>query len=207
LNSDYWYAPSTQNIPHISGGVHGYIMDQQLDWFKRTIENLEQDPLIDHIFVTLHTPVFPNGGHISDDMWYNGNNLIRPSVAGIPMEKGIIERRDDLLDIMVNESKKTIAILTGDEHNYNRLKISDKSVIYPPDYNHQQIKISRTIYQINNGAAGAPYYAQESVPWSEDVTNFTTQNALVFFHIDGESVFMEVLNPVTLEDIDQLKLR
>jgi len=207
LNSDYWYTPSTQQIPHISGGVHGYIMDQQLDWFKTTIEKLENDSAIDHIFVTLHTPVFPNGGHVGDDMWYKGNNLIRPSVAGIPLGKGIIERRDDLLDIMVNKSLKTVAILTGDEHNYNKLKISDELVIYPPNYNQEKINISRSIYQINNGAAGAPYYAQESVPWSKHVTNFTTQNALVFFHIDGKSVFMEVLNPVTLEEIDQLKLR
>jgi hypothetical protein len=207
LNSDYWYTASTHQIPHVSGGVHGYIMDQQLDWFKTTIEKLEDNAAIDHIFVTLHTPVFPNGGHVGDDMWYNGNNLIRPYVSSIPLEKGIIERRDELLDIMVNKSLKTVAVLTGDEHNYNKLKISDKSAIYPPDYNQEKIKISRPIYQINNGAAGAPYYAQESVPWSEHVTNFTTQNALVFFHIDGKSVFMNVLNPVTLEQIDQLQLR
>ncbi|NOQ97900.1 MAG: hypothetical protein GQ561_07015 [Calditrichae bacterium] len=207
LNSNYWYAPSTHHIPHISGGVHGYIMDQQLDWFKTTVEKFENDLAIDHIFVTVHTPFFPNGGHVMDDMWYNGNNLIRPSVAGIPLEKGIIERRDDLLDIIVNKSLKTVAILTGDEHNYNKLKITDETVIYPPNYDQEKINISRPIYQINNGAAGAPYYAQESVPWSTQVTNFTTQHALVFFHIDGKSVFMEVLNPVTLEEIDQLKLR
>ena len=67
--------------------------------------------------------------------------------------------------------------------------------------------MSRTVYQINNGAAGAPYYAQEQTPWSASVSGFTTQNALVLFHINGKKVSMEVLNPDTLEKFDELELR
>jgi hypothetical protein len=65
----------------------------------------------------------------------------------------------------------------------------------------------RSIYQINNGAAGAPYYAQEVTPWTPYTTNFTTQNALVFFHVDGDKIRMEVLNPDTLDKVDELDLR
>lgn len=207
LNSDYWYAPSTSKIPYTSGGVHGYIMDNQLDWLRKTIAQMEADQKIDHIFITLHTPFFPNGGHVEDDMWYNGNNKIRPFIAGKPVNKGIIERRDQLLDLLVNKSDKVVALLTGDEHNYNKLQINKKTNIYPPDYDYPKLELSRTIYQINNGAAGAPYYAQEQTPWTPQVSGFTTQNALVFFHIDGQSIHMEVINPVTLEEIDQLTLR
>lgn len=207
MNSDYFYAPSTNAIPVTSGGMHGYIMDKQLEWLGETIEELENDAAVDHIFITQHTPFFPNGGHVRDDMWYNGNNTFRPFVAGRPLKKGIIERRDELLDIIVNKSQKVIAILTGDEHNYARTEVGPETNIYPADYQLNKVTLSRTIWQINNGAAGAPYYAQEQTPWTPKVSGFTTQNALVFFHINGESIEMEVRNPDTLEEVDTLKLR
>lgn len=207
LNSDYWYSPSTELIPVISGGLHGYIMDQQLKWFKKTIKDLEKDENIDHIFITQHTPFFPNGGHVGDDMWYRGNNDYRPYIAGEPVRKGIIERRDELLQTIVNDSEKVIAILTGDEHNYCRTEIGPDTNIYPESYPNKKVQLSRTIYQINNGAAGAPYYAQEQTPWTPFTSSFTTQNALVLFKINGKSVEMEVLNPDTLEKVDEFKLR
>ena len=206
MNSNYWYAPSTKEIPHISGGLHGYIMDQQLAWLEATVNKFEADDNIDHIFVTQHTPVFPNGGHVRDDMWYGGNNDFRPYVNGKPLEKGIIERRDQILDLLVNKSKKTRAILTGDEHNFAKTEIGPNTIIYDDKWQLEKLKLTRTIYQINNGAAGAPYYAQEQTPWSASVSGFTTQNALVLFYIDGNSIEMEVLNPDTLEKVDELKI-
>lgn len=207
LNSDYWYSPSTNNIQFSGGGLHGYIMDVQLEWLGQVLEQLEQDQSIDHVFVTQHTPIFPNGGHVQDDMWYNGNNTWRPYVAGVPLEKGIIERRDQILDLLVNKSSKVIAVLTGDEHNYARTEVGPDTIIHPEDYQPEKVVLSRTIYQINNGAAGAPYYAQEETPWTPFVSGFTTQNALVLFNVEGPKVKMEVVNPDTLEKFDELQLR
>lgn len=206
LNSDYFYAPSTMQVRLMSGNIHGFIMDKQLEWLEATVRQLEQDSTIDHIFVTQHTPCFPNGGHVRDDMWYSGNNQVRPYIAGKPHRKGIIERRDQMLDIIVNKSEKVRAILTGDEHNYNRLHLTPETRIYPEQYFFPKIELTRSVYQINNGAAGAPYYAQEQTPWTPFVSNFTTQNALVFFHVDGKSIEVEVLNPDTLEEVDRFTL-
>lgn len=206
LNSDYWYAPTHRMIPKVSGGLHGYIMDNQLKWLQETVQEIESDEDIDHLFVTQHTPCFPNGGHVGDDMWYRGNNQIRPYIAGKPVRKGIIERRDEILDIIVNQSSKTRAVFTGDEHNYNRLHLTPETQIYPETYFFPKIELSRSIYQINNGAAGAPYYAQEQTPWTPFVSNFTTQNALVFVHVKGLQVEVEVLNPDTLEEVDRFWL-
>ncbi len=206
LNSDYFYAPTTATIPQTGGGLHGYIMDNQLDWLDESIQTLENNENIDHIFITQHTPCFPNGGHVRDDMWYSGNNQMRPWVNGKALHKGIIERRDQILDIVVNKSTKVRAILTGDEHNYNRLELTPETNIYPENYFFPKIELTRTIYQINNGAAGAPYYAQEQTPWTPYVSNFTTQNALVFFHVRGQSIWVQVLNPDTLEEVDQFWL-
>ncbi len=206
LNSDYFYAPTSLAINRTGGGLHGYIMDNQLEWLDKTIADLEADVNIDHVFVTQHTPCFPNGGHVRDDMWYAGNNDFRPWVAGRALPFGIIQRRDQLLDIIVNKSSKVRAILTGDEHNYNRLHLTPETKIYPELYFPTRINLTRSIYQINNGAAGAPYYAQELTPWTPFVSNFTTQNALVFFHVMGKSIRAEVLNPDTLEEVDNFWL-
>lgn len=206
MNSNYWYAPSSRFLQFVSGNLHGYIMDNQLSWLEKTIAKLEKDENIDHIFVTQHTPFFPNGGHIQDDMWYGGKNDYRAVVAGKRLAKGIIERRDELLEIVVNKSAKVRAILTGDEHNYCKTEVGPETKRYPNVYLPQKIELKRTVYQINNGAAGAPYYSQEQTPWTPFTSGFTTQNALVFFHVDGDSVEMEVINPVTLEKVDSLKL-
>jgi len=207
LNSNYFYAPSTRHIPLTSGNLHGYIMDNQLKWLEKTLKNFEKDDNIDHVFLTVHTPAFPNGGHVSDDMYYDGNNSYRPYIAGKPVKKGIIERRDELLNLIINKNKKTLALLVGDEHNYCKLKLEADTKIYPDDYPNKKLKLKRTFWQINNGAAGAPYYAQEKTPWSDWVSGFTTQNALVLFYVDGKSVKMKVLNPDTLEFVDELILR
>lgn len=207
LNSNYWYTPNTGSVPFVGGNIHGYVMDMQLKWFKKTLKKLEKDNTIDHIFVTIHTPFFPNGGHVYDDMWYNGDNTPRPYIAGKAVEKGIIERRDQLLNLAINKSDKVVAFLTGDEHNYCKTEIHPKMNIYPENYSGKKIKLSRTIYQINNGAAGAPYYAQQETPWTPYTSGFTTQNAVCMFTVDGNSVSMIVINPDTLEEIDKLKLK
>lgn len=209
LNSDYFYAPSMSDRKFTSGNIHGYIMENQLKWFKKIIKKYTEDENIDHIFVTVHTPLFPNGGHGKQDMWYGGNNEQRAIVAGKKAEKGIIEIRDELLEIMM-KSPKVVAVLTGDEHNYNRMLITKDLNLYPDNWNKEKItekEFFRPIWQINNGAGGAPYYAQEKLPWSEAVKGFTTQNALVFFKIDGENIEMETINPDTLDRIDYIRIK
>ena len=206
MNSNYWYAPSLKHAPFTSGNLHGYIMDNQLEWLAQTLNKLQKDDTIDHIFITEHTPFFPNGGHSGDDMWYSGNNEHRAVVAGKPVEKGIIERRDQLLDLVVNKTAKVRAILTGDEHNYCRLEVGPQTMIYPENYKGPKIKLKRTIWQINNGSAGAPYYAQGKLPWSDKVKGFTTQNVVVYFHVDGDKINVEVQNPDTLEPVDTMIL-
>jgi len=207
LNSNYWYSPNAKMIPVHSGNLHGYIMDKQLEWFAATMEKLELDDNIDHVFVTLHTPAFPNGGHSHDDMWYSGNNDYRPYIAGQPVDKGILERRDEYLDIVINKSPKCVVMLHGDEHNYSRLSLNASTPIYPDNWDKEKLKISREFVQITNGATGAPYYSQEVLPWSDYVDIFSTLNALMLIHVEGQLVEIEVLNPDTFEEIERVILR
>ena len=207
MNSNYWYAPEKEFIPQISGNPHGYIMDNQLQWFANVLEDMEENPDIDHVFVTLHATPFPNGGHAQDGMWHYGNNSIRPYVDGEPHEKGIIERRDEFLDLMINKSSKALAVLCGDEHNYSRLLINDTMPRYPEDYDKPKLKLERDFWQLTNGSAGAPYYAQEELPWSENVKTFSTQNVFILFYVNGKEVRVEVVNPETFQPIESFMLR
>jgi len=207
LNSNYWYAATDDRIKHTSGNLHGYIMDNQLEWLKKTLEAFEKDSRIDHVFVSIHTPAFPNGGHVDSDMWYNGNNDYRPYVSGKPVDKGIIERRDQFVDLMVNHSTKVAALLCGDEHNYSRTRIKQSTIIYLTDWEGVRLPIMNHLWQITNGSAGAPYYGQERPPWRPAVKMFSTQYALCLFHIDGQKVTLEVLNPDTLEEIETVELK
>ncbi len=206
LNSNYWYTPSTRQIPLTGGNAHAYIMDNQLKWLKNTLEKLQKDNRIDHIFVTIHTPVFPNAGHSGDDMWYHGNNDIRPWVAGKPVEKGIIERRDQFLNLLVNKSPKVLAVLCGDEHNYTRMLINDSTPRYPKGYDKPRVKLTRNLWQITNGSAGAPYYGLEKLPWSHFVKEYTTEHALMLFDVHGKKVTLRVINPDTYEKIEEVAL-
>ncbi len=207
LNSDYWFAPAMGPPPQPGGNVHGYLMDNQLKWLAQTLDRLQANAAIDHVFLTAHTPVFPNGGHVGDDMWYGGNNGPRAVVAGKPVAKGIIERRDEIL-ALIDSHPKVLAVLTGDEHNYNRLRIDAKVNIYPQNWTGAKVAIRGGFYQINNGAAGAPYYAQDlTPPWSSFVKGFSTQNALCLFYVAGRAVRIEVVNPETLEVLDRAVLR
>ncbi len=207
MNSNYWYSPTMGNFPETGGNPHAYIMDNQLAWVAATLATLQRDPAIDHVFLTVHTPMFPNGGHVGDDMWYRGNNKIRAIVAGKPVAKGIIERRDEIL-ALIQKHPKVVAVLTGDEHNYNRLRLDATVPIYPADWTGPRVTLRRPFYQINNGAAGAPYYAHDTTPpWSAFVRAFSTQHALCLLHIAGPRVRLEVVNPLTLEVLDRHVLR
>jgi len=207
LNTNYWFSPSVSQNVLTSGNPYGYVMDNQMSWLRTTINKLEGDKNIDHIFVVLHAPVFPNGGHVEDGMWYLGNNRVRAVVAGNAMKTGIIQRRDELLELLVNTSKKTVALLCGDDHNYNRLEIISGMKMYSDDYQEIKINLSRNIWQINNGGGGATLYAKEETPWMENIKCFQSQNAVVFFHINGASVKLEVINPETLEIIEEQVLK
>lgn len=207
LNSNYLYAPFLWKYTQTGGNIHGYIMDNQLKWLKQTLMKLEQEDNIKNVFVTIHTPPFPNGGHSYDDMWYSGDNSHRPVIAGKPVAKGIIEHRDEFLDILINQTTKVSALLTGDEHNYNHLLINNDMPRYPQNWDKPKLKLNRSILQINNGAAGAPYYAQEKLPWSANCSGFTTQNAVVLITVNGEHITAVVKNPDTLEVVDQFTIR
>lgn len=215
LNSDYLYSPSRSRYfskklkPINDGNIHGYLMENQLKWLKKTLQELEHNYNIDHIFVTQHTPAFPCSAHAKDDMWYSGDNAARPSIMGKEAKYGIIEQRDRYIETLMRDSSKVRAMFTGDEHNFYMLRLDKTLDLYPDGWRGAKITNQswfRPFWIINNGSAGAPYYAQVKVPWSNGVEHFTTQYAVVLMHIDGKKVSIDALNPDMLNVIVRKRL-
>jgi hypothetical protein len=200
LNTEYWESKT----PAVTGGCpEGYIMDQQMKWLKETMQLMENNPNIDHIFVNVHGAVFPNGDHLTDAMYWSGDNTSRAVVAGVPLPKGAIERRDEILDVCVNKSRKFLAFISGDEHNFSFLEVTPETPIYKDDYAGSKIRISRPFYNINNGGAGSAPYAMLKSPWSGSFKYFTPPPSVALITVKGKSVVLNAVRAETLEPICQ----
>lgn len=198
LNTEYWESKT----PMVTGGCpEGYIMDGQMAWLKATMQKMENDPNIDHIFVNIHGAVFPNGDHLTDAMFWSGDNTSRAVVAGVPLPKGAIERRDEIIDVCVNKSKKFLAFLSGDEHNFAFLKVTPETPIYKSDYTGPRIKISRPFYNINNGGGGSAPYAMLKSPWMGSFQYLTPPPTLALITVKGKNVVLNAVRAETQEPI------
>ena len=204
LNTEYWAAQD----PKMSGNPEGYIMDQQFAWLQATMAKFEADPAIDHIFVNTHSAVFPNGDHANGAMWYDGNNTARAKVKGVPVAVGILERRDQMLDLCVNRSRKFLAFLSGDEHNFAFLEVTPSTPLYLADYAGPRVKLSRTVYHINNGGGGSAPYAMLSTPWNSSWKYFTEPPSVALLTVKGTSVSLNAFRAETFGKIcGDVKLR
>jgi hypothetical protein len=205
LNTEYW---ESKDPTATSGCPEGYIMDQQLSWLKQTMAMMERDATLDHIIVYIHGAAFPNGDHLPDAMWWNGNNNSRAWVAGKPLAKGTIERRDEILDVCVNKSRKFLAFISGDEHNFSLLEVTPDMPRYLPDYTGTKLTLSRPFYCINNGAGGSAPYGLLKSPWSDRFKYFTAPPVLALMSVAGKSVTLNAMNAETFSEVCKaIKLR
>jgi len=80
LNTEYW---ESKDPTVTSGCPEGYIMDQQVKWLKETMQKMESNPNIDHIFVNIHGAAFPNGDHLDDAMYWQGDNCQKEQLKDV----------------------------------------------------------------------------------------------------------------------------
>ena len=207
LNSTYWYTPSAKAVSMIGGNPSGYIMDNQIKWLSTTIDQLEQDDHIDHVVVTINSPVFPTGNNSNSGMWYSGNNAVRPMVAAKKVSKGIIERRDELLDVLINRSSKTKIILSSDEHGYSRLSIYPELNLYPEGYRGKILHLSRSLTQITCGLSSTIGKKSTDLPWSGSIEKLSSQPGVVFIQVTGKQILLRAINPQTMEEIEEVNVK
>ena len=219
FNNNYWWT-SEKAIAEYGGSPEGYILPNQMDWIRKEITQAENDPLIKNVFLMGHEPVFPNGGHVEDAMWYNGDNRVRAAIAENgknvkSLEMGIIQIRNEFWE-MVSNSNKVVAVLGSDEHAYHRTLITNQTPVgvFPKDdLNGNGIlddgqysansKFKRPLWNIICGGAGAPYYTQEKTPWTDWVHIYSSHYNYVLFTVSENTIGMKVYD-ITGELLDQL---
>ena len=196
FNNNYWvgYVLGARKDPAKTGGApEGYILDDQMQWIKKELDSAEKDPAVKYVIMFAQEPVFPNGGHLSDSMWYYGNNNVRAytydpaSNKPIAEKKGIIEVRNRLIT-MVSQNKKVAAVLGCDEHSYHKVLIDKNVPVGVPALDDMDgsgwvckkggscsplKSLKYPVWYLVCGGAGAPYYAEEPTPWNIYWKNYT----------------------------------
>ena len=86
LNTNYWgtgyrneseFGQKSQDktavnlaLNQLGGNREGYVMPNQMEWLKNELDAAQKDISIDWIFIIIHEPPFPNGGHVKDAMYW-----------------------------------------------------------------------------------------------------------------------------------------
>ena len=202
LNSNYWstgyrnlsaFGQKSQDktavnlaLKHLGGNREGYVMPNQMEWLEKELDAAQKDMNVDWVFIILHEPPFPNGGHVKDAMYWGtpgSGELGGYNDKNLPMGD-VIDMRNRFWKIVSSKSK-VLGVLCGDEHNYSRTLID--STINP--------EFEFPVWQIISGGCGAPYYVQDkSVPWVNKVKAFTIDKHFCLFSVDGTTIGLEVYN-------------
>jgi len=180
INSNYWWRshPSREDHPAADRGQReGWVDDPQLDWLRADLD-AARDRSREHVYVFTHEPGYPNGGHVHDAMWWEGE---------VPE---VLERRAAVFGAM--SERGVDAIFHGDEHNYSRTRVHEG--------------LDRPLWQLISGGAGAPYYAQVTdLPWTDDVAVFDGRQHVIVVDIDADAAEARVLSRMG-ETIDRFDL-
>ena len=171
LNSDYWYSSNPEKL---GGNYFGRLLEGQLKWFEADLKAAKGAK---HIFVFVHQPPFPCGGHVQDALWGGGKD---PDAVTV---------RDRFWKILTDAG--AVGVFSGHEHNYHR------SLIEPATPAHVDgtpiTGVKNKAWAVVQGAAGAPFYLRDkTVPWNGAIKKFVAHNwAYSHISVDGETVKLE----------------
>lgn len=219
FNNNYWVARNLDKRegPWRTGGSpEGYMMDDQLEWLQKELDKGAKNKTVKYIIMYAQEPVFPNGGHISDSMWYLGNNAVRAysfdakANKVVAEKKGIIDVRNELVN-MIAANPKVAAVMGSDEHSYHKILIDKNvpigvpatdtaegsSVVCKEGGSCSPLKtLANPVWYLVSGGAGAPYYSYEPTPWNLYWKNFSgemprhTSLKGCFYYSSQENVFI-----------------
>ena len=186
LNSDYWYSSRPQQR---AGNPFGRLLPGQLEWLEKDL-TAARTARAGHIFVFVHEPAFPNGGHVEDALWEGG-------------EAEGVKVRDRFWSIVTRAG--TSAVFCGHEHNYSRTLIDSKTPVHRDGT--ANAGFVKPLWQITQGAAGAPFYPRDNaVPWAKAVKKFVAHTwSYCLVQVRGPRVSLETYS-YTGELLDQAEL-
>lgn len=183
LNSDYWYSSHPEEH---AGNPFGRLLPGQLEWLEKDLA-AARSAGTRHIFVFVHEPAFPNGGHMQDSLWGGGD----PEGAMV---------RDRFWSIVTKAGAS--AVFSGHEHNYSRTLIDGKTPVHRDGTPNPEF--AKPTWQITQGAAGAPFYPRDyTAPWASNVKKFVAHTwSYSLIQVRGPRVSLETYS-YTGELLDQ----
>jgi len=186
LNSDYWYSSHPQEH---EGNPFGRLLPGQLEWLEKDLA-AARSAGARHIFVFVHEPAFPNGGHMQDSLWGGGD-----------AEGAMV--RDRFWSIVTKAGAS--AVFSGHEHNYSRTLIDGKTPVHRDGTPNPAF--AKPTWQITQGAAGAPFYPRDyTAPWVKNVKKFVAHTwSYCLIQVRGPRVSLETYS-YTGELLDQAEL-
>ncbi len=233
FNTNYWTLADTRKVDGVTtmnrsadrygGCPEGYVMKKQLRWIEQRIDAAEADPKVRYLILFGHEPMFPNGKHLRDAMWYGGDNGVKSHAFKQnggqydEMErgnKGIIEVRNRLAR-KIAASAKVAAVIASDEHAYYRTLIGPAVPVGDPDVDAVDNKLvwpgplsplsdlKRRTWYLVCGGGGAPYSGELPSPWNQfwksrsagDIGyRHSPQQHLLFFEADEAKISLRVVN-------------
>jgi hypothetical protein len=234
VNNCYWLSRDPEQF---GGSPEGFIFPDQMAWLGAELDRADADPTVRHVFLCLHEPPFPNSAHLGDAMWYDGDLGERgrtvPPDGGVPRPEamGVVEIRNDVVRLAA-ASRKTVAILASDEHNYSRMLLTPETPAGDParddpdgdgKLNLDRLSplpgLRRPIWLVISGGAGAPHYAEEASPWNTwwkahgdrcreeaGCYRFSPLNHWILFEDDGRKVSLRCYSPAgdVIDEVDDL---
>ncbi len=234
FNNNYWWTTNSE-CENYGGSPEGYMMEDQVEWIEKVLKKAEKDRMIRYVVLYAQEPVFPCGGHPQDAMWYYGDNRVKAyeydGANVVAAGKGMIEVRNHFWKAIA-KSSKVAAVLTGDEHAYHRtlidkhapvgimsddvngdsvinwhgLDVDGDGVPEPVEEASANPEFKHPVWHITAGTGGAPYYAQQDVPWGDNVRFFSSQTGCCLFKANRHKISMTfyTITGQVLDRIDDL---
>ncbi len=230
FNDTYWMSNPWEVAKRFGGCPEGYVMEDQFDWIKSEVDRADKDPTVQYIILFTHEPLLPDGAHVKDSMWHQGDNQVRAYVAdgdGAPAAAGpgVIEMRNKLIRLAC-QSPKVAAMLGSHEHAYHRILVNNQVPLGDPARDGQTIApesasplpdLTHPTWFITSGGLGAPYYSEMPAPWNlywkkrsgaarPPEFAFSSQENLAVFKAGRKGISMTVYNASgqVLDRIDNL---
>lgn len=184
LNTFYWYCSHPEDY---GGNLQGYILDGQLAWLTELLATAARDDAIRHVFIFQHHPAFPCGGHTGDAMWYHGGSATaNRHHDGTPLDRAhVVARRDEFWQLL-SECGKVRAVFCGHEHNHSRLLVDSRTAVYADESVNSAFR--HPIWQCVSGGCGAVPYAEDPVPWSQQLDTFSMQAHYLLIGVSGSEI-------------------
>jgi 3',5'-cyclic AMP phosphodiesterase CpdA len=222
FNNNHWYSGDAAKF---GGAPEGYILEDQLSWIEKKLEEAEKDASVRHVLLLCHQPPFPVGPHVKDAMWYGGDNKVRAARFSDGMLKpeklGIVDVRNRLA-LATAGAEKVAAVLASHDHSYYRVyvdstvpagipavddKDNDGRIAWDNGEPASPLPVRRGVWYIVAGGGGAPYYGRTyPSPWTDRARGFSPQEGVVLIRESASGISFTLLNAYG-EVLDELKVR